>query len=92
LVLSEAVWKHIRERHPEMLHYQELLNDVATRPELIFEGKHRERKAVRFISKTHLGPKYLVVVYREERSRKAIITAYFTSDLKRIKGDLIRKA
>jgi hypothetical protein len=92
LALSEAAWKHIRERHPEMSHYQELVSDVVTRPEIIFEGKHRERKAVRFVSKTHLGPKYLVFVFREESSRKAIITAYFTSDLKRIKGDMIWKA
>ena len=61
-------------------------------PEIIFVGKYRERKAVRYIAETHLGAKYLVVVYRDESSRKAIITAYFTSDLKRIKGDLVWKA
>jgi hypothetical protein len=92
LALSETAWKHIRERHPEMLHYQELLKDVVSKPEAIFEGKQRERKAVRYVTKTHLGAKYLVVVYREESSRKAIITAYFISDLKRIKGDLVWKA
>ena len=75
-----------------MLRYQELVTDVAEEPEIIFEGKLRERKAVRFVSKTHLGPKYLVFVYREESSRKAIITAYFTSDLKRIKGDIVWRA
>jgi hypothetical protein len=92
LALSESAWKHIRERHPEMSHYQRLVKDVAAKPAFIFEGKQRERKAVRFVTRTHLGSKYLVVVYREENSRKAIITAYFTSDLKRIKGNLTWKA
>jgi hypothetical protein len=68
------------------------LKDVVSKPEVIFGGKQREGKAVRYVTKTHLGAKYLVVVYREENSRKAIITAYFTSDLKRIKGDLVWKA
>ena len=31
----------------------------------------------------------LVVVYRDEVVSKNIITAYFTSDLKRIKGELV---
>jgi hypothetical protein len=92
LALSETAWKHIRERHPELSHYQELVKEVAAEPELILGGKQREKKAIRFVAKTHLGPKYLVVVFREERSRKAIITAYFTSDLKRIKGHMIWKA
>jgi hypothetical protein len=92
LALSEIAWKHIRERHPEMSRYQELVKEVVAEPEFILEGKHREKKAIRFFAKTHLGPKYLVVVYREESSRKAIITAYFTSELKRIKGELVWKA
>jgi hypothetical protein len=92
LALSETAWKHIRERHPEMAQYQELVKEAVGDPEFILAGKQREKKAVRFVAKTHLGPKYLVVVYREESSRKAIITAYLTSDLKRIKGDLVWKA
>jgi len=32
------------------------------------------------------------VVYYERRKRKDIITAYLTSDLKRIKGEIIWKA
>jgi len=92
LTLSERAWRHIRERHPEVSRYEELIKDVIARPERILKGKREERKAVRYLAKTHLGPKYLVVVYRDEGSRKIIITAYFTSDLKRIKGDVIWKA
>ena len=92
MTLSERAWRHIRERHPEVSRYEELIKDVIARPERILKGKRDERKAGRYLAKTHLGPKYLVVVYRDEGSRKIIITAYFTSDLKRIKGDVIWKA
>jgi len=91
LTLSETAWRHIRERHPEVSRYEELVKGVVARPEMIFHGRQRERRAIRRV-KTHLGPKLLFVVYREETSRKAIITAYFTSDLKRIKGELVWKA
>lgn len=91
LTLSETAWRHIRERHPEVSRYEELVKDVVARPERILKGKREERKAVRHLVKTHLGQKYLVVVYRDEGTRKIIITAYFTSDLKKIKGDVIWK-
>jgi hypothetical protein len=91
LALSETAWRHIRDRHPEVSHYQGLVKKVVAEPEFI-KGVQREKKAVRFVAKTHLGPKYLVVVYREDDSRKAIITAYFTSDLKRVKGDIVWRA
>jgi hypothetical protein len=90
-MLSEETWSHIRERHPEVSRYEELVKGVAFEPELILQGNRGERKAVKLV-KTHLSAKYLVVVYRDEKSRKAIITAYFTSDLKKIKGDLVWKA
>jgi len=69
----------------------QIVKEVIENPELIYEGRHLERKAVRYVTKAHLGPKYLLVVYREESSRKAI-TAYFTSDLKRIKVNIVWKA
>jgi len=92
LTLSERAWRHIRERHPELSSYKGLIRDSLARPEIILRGEQEERKAVRFFEETHLGPKYLVVVYREKNSHKAIITAYFTSDLKRIKGEQIWRA
>lgn len=93
MTLSEEARKHIRERHPEVSRYEELIKEVLVNPEFILKGNREERKAIRYVKETHLGPKYLVVVYRESASgRKAIITAYFTSDLKRIKGEPIWKA
>jgi len=93
LTLSERAWRHIRVRHPELSDYRSLIREALANPELVFRGAQEERKAVKFFVETHLGPKYLVVVFRQDADgRKAIITAYFTSDLKRIKGELIWKA
>jgi hypothetical protein len=56
------------------------------------EGQAGGKKGGPISHNAPLGQKYLVVVYREEGARKIIITAYFTSDFKRIKGDMIWKA
>ncbi len=92
MTLSERAWKHIRERHPELVNYEGLIKNALARPDVILKGNQEEMKAVKLFTKTHLGSKYLVVVYREERAQKVIITAYFTSDLKRVKGEPIWKA
>jgi hypothetical protein len=92
LTLSERAWKHIRDRHPEVSRYEDQVKDTVARPEQILAGKQDERKAIKYLATTHIGPKYLVVVYRQKDANKIIITAYFTSDLKRIKGDVIWKA
>ncbi|TLY10049.1 MAG: hypothetical protein E6K84_09250 [Thaumarchaeota archaeon] len=60
--------------------------------ELITQGKRMELKAIKRVTGIHLAPKYLVVVYRDESGRKAIITAYFTCSLKKVKGDVVWKA
>ncbi|MEM3752863.1 MAG: hypothetical protein QXM65_07995 [Candidatus Bathyarchaeia archaeon] len=39
----------------------------------------------------HIGPKYLVVIYREKGEEKVIITAYFTSNVARVKGEIVWK-
>ena len=92
MTLSERAWKHIRERHPEVSSYKQLIGEVLAKPQIIVKGKKAELKAVRFVPKTHLGPKYLVVVYREESGQKRIITAYFTSDPKKLKGEVVWRA
>lgn len=92
MALSERAWKHIRERHPEVSRYRGHIRQVAAKPAAIFAGIHGEKKAVRYLETTHLGPKYLVVVYSEQKGKKDIITAYFTSDLKKVKGELVWKA
>ena len=92
MTLSEGAWRHIRERHPEVSRYKGVVLDAVTNPELVVRGIKGEKKAIKWMEETHLGGKYLVVVYREKDGEKAIITAYFTSDLKRIKGEVEWKA
>jgi hypothetical protein len=88
LALSGTAWKHIRDRHPEISGYRNLVKNVTRRPDLVVRGVGGEKKAVKWVGRTHLGPKYIVVIYREKGDKKDIITAYFTSDLKRIKGEV----
>ncbi len=90
--LSDKAWKHIRERHPEVFRYRGALLEVATKPQLIMKGRHDELKAVKFLDETHLGPMYLVVVFKERGKRKEIITAYFTSNLGKIRGEVVWRA
>ena len=92
MALSERAWKHISERHPEVSNYRKLVTDALAHPDLITQGKRMELKAIKRVTGIHLAPKYLVVVYRDESGRKAIITAYFTSSLKKVKGDVVWKA
>jgi hypothetical protein len=56
---------------------------------LTIKGLRGEFKALKFYTGTHVGSKYLVVVYRELREEKVIITAYFTSNVARVKGEVV---
>ncbi|MDG6921652.1 MAG: hypothetical protein JRN59_09000 [Nitrososphaerota archaeon] len=71
-----------------MSRYKDAVLGAVANPGLVVRGIKGEKKAIKWIEETHLGGKYLVVVYREKEGVKAIITAYFTSDLKRIKGEV----
>lgn len=92
LALSEKAWKHIRERHPEVSDYRSAVVGVASNPQVLVRGQHGELKAVKLLGSTHLGQKYLVVVYKERKRKKDIITAYFTSDLRRVRGEIVWRA
>ncbi len=92
MALSEGAWKHIRRRHPEISGYKNLITDVVASPDLVVRGLRGEKKAIRWLERTQLGPKYMVIVYREGGDKKDIITAYFASDLKRVKGEVEWKA
>jgi hypothetical protein len=72
--------------------YRNEIQNAVLSPAFVLKGENQALKAVRLIPDSHLGSKYLVVVYYEKRGRKDIITAYFTSDLKRIRGEIIWKA
>jgi len=83
---------HVRDRHPEVSRYRKSVVEVASKPQLILRGQHGELKAIKFLDSAHLGPKYLVVIYKERRRKKDIITAYFTSDLRKVRGEVVWRA
>ncbi|MEM2446264.1 MAG: hypothetical protein QW734_06370 [Candidatus Bathyarchaeia archaeon] len=55
-------------------------------PDLVIKGLRGEFKALKFYANLHIGPKYLVVIYCEKGEEKVIITAYFTSNVARLKA------
>jgi len=86
--LSKRVLDHIVSRHPEVAAYAHKIVETVQNPDLVIRGMRDELKALKFYTELHLGSKYLVVVYRESRKEKVIITAYFTSNVAKVKGEV----
>ena len=87
--LSKMVLDHIATRHPEVAAYTNAIVETVQDPDLIIKRLRGEFKALKFYTELHIGPKYLVVVYRELHGEKVIITAYFTSNVAKVKGEVI---
>ena len=76
--LTDERWRHIREGHPEITRYEEILQNIQS-PDLVQEGDFGAYLAVR-----RLDRYYLVVVYREVANHDGfVITAYITERLGR---------
>ncbi len=88
---SRKILDHIVTRHPEVAAYTHEIVKTVQDPDMIIKGLRGELKALKFYTKLHIGPKYLVVVYRELRGEKVIITAYFTSNVAKVKGEVTWK-
>ncbi|MEM0461599.1 MAG: hypothetical protein QW318_05305 [Candidatus Caldarchaeum sp.] len=89
--LSEKAWGHISTRHPEVSFYKSEIIEAVKGPDTVLKGSRGEFKAIKYLSRTHLGPKHLVVVYKVVNEEKHIITAYFTSDLGSVRGEVVWK-
>lgn len=87
--LSKRVLHHIVARHPEVASYTREIVETVQNPDLVIRGLRGEFKALKFYTELRIGSKYLVVVYRELHEEKVIITAYFTSDVTKVKGEVI---
>jgi len=87
--LSKKVLGHIVARHPEVKAYTREISEAVRNPDLVVRGLRGELKALRFYQALHVGMKYLVVVYREFDDEKVIITAYFSSNVARVKGEVV---
>jgi len=87
--LSKNVLDHIVARHPELKAYTREIAEAVRHPDLVARGLRGEFKALKFYQALHIGSKYLVVIYREFDDEKVIITAYFTSNVARVKGEVV---
>jgi hypothetical protein len=87
--LSKTVLDHIASRHPEIKTYTHEIDETVQNPDLIIKGLRGESKALKFYPTLPIGSKYLVVIYRNLHEEKVIITAYFTSNLTKVKGEVI---
>jgi len=87
--LSKTVLDHIVSRHPEVKAYTHEIAETIQNPDLVVRGLRGEFKALKFYPSLHIGSKYLVVIYRDLHEEKVIITAYFTSNMAKVKGDAI---
>ena len=83
--LASERWSHITTSHTDMKDNRDLLHKTVEEPDMILRGVNNELRAVRFFQKTHLGPKYLMVAYKEICYEEGfIITAYKTSKIDKI--------
>jgi len=87
--LTDKVLAHITKRHPEVASYANKIGETVKSPDLVIRGSSDELKALKFFTELHIGPKFLVVIYRKIQKEKVIITAYFTSSATRVKGEVI---
>jgi len=88
---TKKVLDHIVTRHPEVAAYTHEIVKTVQDPDMVIKGLRGELKALKFYTKLHVGPKYLVVVYRELHGEKVIITAYFTFNVDKVKGEVVWK-
>ena len=83
--LTSERWTHIIMSHTDMNDNKDLLFKTVEYPDMILKGVGSELRAVKFYQKTHLGPKYLMVAYKELSYGECfIITAYKTSKIDKI--------
>ena len=87
--LSKKVLEHIVKRHPEVAAYTTKIVEIVQDPDLVIKGLRGELKALKLYTELRIGSKYLVAIYREAHEEKVIITAYFTSNTAKVKGDVI---
>ncbi|HAW50699.1 TPA: hypothetical protein DCX16_07105 [bacterium] len=82
--LTLKQWFHITESHDYMAGNITIILETVNSPDYIVKGLKDELIALRYYSKTNLGEKYCVVVYKENKDG-FIITAFFTSKPETIK-------
>ena len=78
---NETLQRIIR-KHSELEGCEDMILETLESPDLIVKGHKHEFLAIRHYDVTPVGPKDMVVIYREDRGR--IITAFLTSKAHKI--------
>lgn len=79
--MTSKTWAHVVDEHDYMAGHLDMVLETISDPDLILEGKSGELVASRFYDETRLGPKHLIVVYKEVSPTDGyVLTAYMTSN------------
>ncbi|MGQ9468508.1 MAG: hypothetical protein ACUVTD_01570 [Nitrososphaerales archaeon] len=78
--ISAKTWSHVIEEHDEMAGNIDLVLETVNDPDFILHGTTEEKVATKFFPRTNVGPKYIVVPYKETSNTEGfIITSYMMS-------------
>lgn len=72
----------ILRKHGELLGQEDLILFTVENPDIVLSGHRREILAIRYWPESKMGPKNVVVAYREDKG--IIITAFITSKADKI--------
>jgi len=75
--LHSDVLERIIRKHGELRGCEHMILETIESPDYIIKGHKRELLAIKHYTETPLGPKDMIVVYREDK--ELIITAFLTS-------------
>jgi hypothetical protein len=73
---SDVLERMVR-KHGELRGCEHMILETVERPDYIIKGRKRELLAIKHYTETSIGPKDMIVVYREDK--ELIITAFLTS-------------
>jgi len=82
--LTHERWSHIVESHDYMAGYLDLVVETVANPDYVVVGVKNEWLALKRYDHTAIGPKHVVIVYREHEQDGFIVTAFMTSKADRL--------
>lgn len=77
--LTHERWSHIVESHDYMAGHLDLVLETVADPDYVAAGVRGELLALKRYDRTAIGPKHMVVAYREHERDRFVVTAFMTS-------------
>lgn len=82
--LTHERWSHIVESHDYLAGHLDLVVETVSDPDCVVTGVKGELLAVKRYDHTAIGPKHVVVAYKEQKHDGFIITAFMTSKIDKL--------